>query len=106
MLTEAVTAAAAWYMASADIDDPQAYPGSFGTVLAKFPPTLLVTGTRSLDMSPAIAAHSRLLRPGVDTYLYVMEGGWHGASISANGSREKHDANTYIARWFCQHLSP
>ena len=61
--------------------------------------------TRSVDMSPAIVAHARFLKLGVDSSLYILEGGWHGAHISATSTPEAHDANAYIARWFEQHLA-
>jgi acetyl esterase/lipase len=86
-------------------NDPVGYPGSSDPTLAKFPPTLFVTGTRALDMSAAITSHARLLKLGVDSSLYVMEGGWHAASYGTRGSPEEVDVNTYIGRWFDQHLS-
>jgi monoterpene epsilon-lactone hydrolase len=95
-----------WYMEGVDISDPRAYPGSSETVLAKFPPTLLLSGTRSFDMSPAVYAHARFLKLGVDSYLYVIEGGWHGAAVAfTEGTPEAHDAKAYIAAWFEQHLT-
>jgi epsilon-lactone hydrolase len=97
--------ASGWYMAGADPTDPQAYPASSDSVLSRFPPTLFLTGTRALDLSPAIVAHARLLKLGVDSYLYIMEGGWHAAHAGAVGTPEARDANAYVARWFEQHLA-
>ena len=56
-------------------------------------------------MSAIVVSHARLLKLGVDSYLYVTEGGWHGAVFQAVASREAHDANAYIAHWFDQHLT-
>jgi acetyl esterase/lipase len=75
------------------------------TVLSRFPSTLFVTGGRALDMSAAVTSHARLLKLGVDSYLYVMEGAWHAASYGTRGSPEERDVNTYIGRWFGQHLA-
>jgi lysophospholipase L1-like esterase len=91
-------------MQGAKPDDPIAYPGISDAVLAKFPATLLLTGTRAYDMSATIVAHSKLLKLGVDSQLYVLEGGWHGAHVMAAGTPEAHDANAYVARWFDQRL--
>jgi hypothetical protein len=38
-----------------------------------------ITGTRSFNMSLVIVCHARFLKLGVDSYLYVMEGGQHGS---------------------------
>jgi len=52
----------AGYMANADLTDPRAYPGASDSALAKFPPSLLMTGTRTMDASMSIAAHARFLQ--------------------------------------------
>jgi hypothetical protein len=68
-----------------------------------FPATLWVTGTRSFGMSPVIA---RLLKPGIDSHLYVMEGGRHGAfHIGHHMTPEGQDIILYVARWFRRHLA-
>lgn len=92
------------YMQSADPGDARAFPALSDEVLAKFPATLLISGTRSGEMSGVIHAHARFLKLGVDSSLYLMEGGWHGAMDSAEGTPEGHDVNAYVARWFVQHL--
>jgi monoterpene epsilon-lactone hydrolase len=94
-----------WYMRTAEADDPRAYPGSSDEVLAKFPPALFLVGTREAAASLAIASHARLLKLGVDSSLYVMEGATHAAHIMAVGTPEARDANAYIAHWFNQHLA-
>jgi len=62
------------YMAEAPADDPVAYPGSSDAVLARFPPTLVVTGSRAVDFSAAVESHRRLARLGAHASLYVMDG--------------------------------
>ena len=79
--------------------------GYMDAVLAKFPPTLVLTGIRAVDMSAAVVTHRRLAALGVDASLYVMEGGWHAASYGTRGSPEEVDVNTYIGRWFGEQLS-
>lgn len=94
-----------WYMEGTDLRDPLAYPASSDDVLAKFPPTLLLVGTRELAMSAAIATNTRLLRLGVDSTIYMMEGAPHASHVLAVGTPEAKDANAYIATWFDRHLS-
>lgn len=93
------------YMEAADVNDPKAYPGCSDAVLARFPATLFLTGTRSYEMSATVVAHARFLKLGVDSSLYVIEGAWHAAHLMAIGTIEAHDANVYIAHWFDQHLA-
>jgi monoterpene epsilon-lactone hydrolase len=93
------------YMSDVPANDPVGYPGSSDEVLRKFPPTLILTGTRALDMSAAVASHRTLSRLGVNASLYVMEGGWHAASYGTRGSAEEIDVNTYIGKWFADRLA-
>jgi epsilon-lactone hydrolase len=94
------------YLGAVNDNDASAYPGASDKVLAKFPPTLFLSGTRAVDMSPSISSHAHLLKLGVDSSLYLIEGGWHGANSGrTEDSPEEHDANAYIARWFAQHLA-
>lgn len=65
------------YFEGANLSDPLVSPAVDPAVLAKFPPTLLITGTRAADLSPAIVTHSRLLDAGVRSQLIVGEGMGH-----------------------------
>jgi acetyl esterase/lipase len=102
---KAILEPSSWYMKSAASSDPSAFPGSFEAVLAKFPPTLLLVGSREPALSPVIVAHAKFLKLGVDSSLYVMEGATHAAHVMAVNTPEAHDANAYIAHWFNQHLA-
>jgi acetyl esterase/lipase len=93
-----------WYLEDVSNTDPLAYPGSSDAVLAKFPPTLFLSGTRAFEMSPAIIGHARLLKLGVDSSLYIVEGGGHGGAVP-EGTPEAWDTKVYIAHWFDQHLA-
>jgi acetyl esterase/lipase len=94
-----------WYMAGANASDPDAYPGASDAVLTKFPATLFLTGTRDPGSSATFAAHARMLRLGVDSSLYVMEGAPHATHVVAPQTPEAQDANAYIARWFESRLA-
>jgi acetyl esterase/lipase len=58
-------------------NDPSAWPGYHLDIMASFPPTLIITGTRAMDLSPAIFTNSQLLKAGVASTLIVGEGMGH-----------------------------
>jgi acetyl esterase/lipase len=91
------------YFAGADPDDPLVAPASSPAVLAMFPPTLVVTGTRSFELSNAVYTHAQLVKNGVDADLHVWEGMFHGFFYNPDvpESRECYDV---IVRFFAQHL--
>ncbi|MET0251055.1 MAG: alpha/beta hydrolase [Novosphingobium sp.] len=65
------------YFSACDPRDASVSPGYHPDVLARFPPTLIITGTRALDLSPAIYTNSQLLKAGVRSTLIVGEGMGH-----------------------------
>ncbi len=65
------------YFKGADVDGPVVSPALHLDVLAKFPPTLVTTGTRAADLSPAVFTNSQLIKAGVDSRLIVAEGMGH-----------------------------
>jgi acetyl esterase/lipase len=65
------------YFRGADPRDPLVQPGLSPALLAKFPPTLLITGTRDMTMSSVVYSNELLHRAGVPTELHVWEGMWH-----------------------------
>jgi acetyl esterase/lipase len=87
------------YFAEARADDPLAAPASSQAVLAKFPPTLMITTTRGFDLSSAVHTHSLLVRAGVDADLHVWDGLFHGFfyNVEVPESRECYDV---IVRFF------
>lgn len=94
-----------WYMESADANDSRAYPGLSDTLLAKFPPTLFLSGTRDFALSASVTSHARLVKLGVDSSLYIIEGASHCAHVFAVDTPEAHDAQAYAARWLTTHLT-
>lgn len=61
------------YFAEANLADPIISPALHEEVMVQFPPSLIITGTRAMDMSPAIYTNSQLIRAGVDSTLIVGE---------------------------------
>ncbi len=92
------------YLAGTNQNDPLVTPGLFPDVLAKFPPTLLVTSTRDSAMSNALVTNIALLKAGVTTQLLVLEGTGHGEFTFLAGTRETTDAYAIIWNFFDQHL--
>jgi acetyl esterase/lipase len=66
------------YFAGADPNDSLVSPAASPEVLAQFPPTLIVTGTRAFELSNAVYTHTQLVKLGVDAALHVWEGMFHG----------------------------
>lgn len=91
------------YFANVDMRDPIVSPALHPEVMAKFPPTLLLTGTRAMDMSPAIYTNSQLLKAGVRSTLIVGEGQGH-CYIYLPQFPESQDAYQVIANFFRENL--
>lgn len=65
------------YFAGADLGDPLVFPGDHQAVLARFPPSLLVTGSRDFAASSVTVMHRRLRAAGVDASLLYFDGMGH-----------------------------
>ncbi|GGC01002.1 esterase [Novosphingobium endophyticum] len=68
--------------------------------LGYYPPTLWLVGTRAPEMSGAATGHASLLKKGVESQLYVIEGGWHSSYSTAPETPESQAAMRYVAHWF------
>jgi monoterpene epsilon-lactone hydrolase len=91
------------YFSSVDPNDPLVSPINSPEILAKFPPTLIITGTRAFEMSSAVYTHSRLVKLGVDAELHVWEGLFHGFFYNPDVP-ESRDAYDVIVKFFDRHL--
>jgi len=91
------------YFAGADRNDPLISPAMHPEVLAKFPPTLIITGTRAPDLSAAVFTHSQLVKAGVPGDLIVGEGMDH-CYINWANLPEAQDAYQAIVKFFRDHL--
>jgi epsilon-lactone hydrolase len=92
------------YFAGADLQGPEVSPAFHPDVLAKFPPALIITGTRAMDMSPAIVTNSALIKAGVPSTLIVGEGMGH-CYIYQSDLPESRDAHRAIVDFFQARLS-
>ncbi|MFT3964803.1 MAG: alpha/beta hydrolase [Sphingobium sp.] len=91
------------YFRTVKMDDPLVSPAAHPEVAAKFPPTLIITGTRAMDMSPAVYTHSQLLKANVRSQLIVGEGMGHCYIYQAR-LPEARDAYDEIVKFFDANL--
>lgn len=91
------------YFSTAGTRDPLVSPINSPEVLAQFPPTLLITGTRDFALSGAIHTDTELSKAGVQTELHVWEGLFHGFFYNADVP-ESRDAFNVMVRFFDKHL--
>lgn len=91
------------YFDGADLGDKIISPALYPEVIAKFPPTLIITGTRAMDMSPAVFTNSQLLKAGVKSTLMVGEGMDH-CFIYQSALPEARDAYAVIVKFFRENL--
>jgi len=78
-------------------------PGAMAAALARFPPTLLISGTRDMELSAVLRTNEMLGDAGVVTELHVWEGMWH-SFFSDPELPESQAAYRVMARFFERHL--
>jgi monoterpene epsilon-lactone hydrolase len=93
------------YLSEARLDDPLVSPALHPEILAKFPPTLFITGTRDKAMSSALFMHARLVRAGVLAELHIWDGTWHASTYDAD-IPESREAFQLMAKFFQTPLAP
>jgi acetyl esterase/lipase len=91
------------YFAGVSYGDPIAFPGDFDEVLARFPPTLLMSSTRDYSMSPMINMHRRLVRQDIETELHLFDGFGHAGYLNMYVP-EATEAARILGRFFDKHL--
>jgi acetyl esterase/lipase len=72
--------------------------------LAKFPPTLLISGTRDMALSAVLRSDDLLTRAGAVAELHVWEGMWH-SFFSDPELPESKAAYAVIAEFFDRRLA-
>jgi monoterpene epsilon-lactone hydrolase len=91
------------YFSGTDPKDPLIAPLNSPEILAKFPPTLIITGTRAFEFSAAVHTHTQLVKLGVDAQLHVWEGLFHGFFYNVDVPESK-EAFNVIIEFFSRHL--
>lgn len=91
------------YFEGADLSSPLVSPVESAQVIAGFPPSLLVTGTRAMDLSGTVHSHFTMKKQGVNAELLVAEGLGHCYIYDAS-LPEARDTIDMIADFFDRHL--
>lgn len=91
------------YFKGADANDPLVSPVRDPAVLARFPPTLLITATRDFAMSSALDTHRALVRANVEADLHVFDGLQHFFFGDVDLPESK-DAFQVMVNFFDKHL--
>jgi epsilon-lactone hydrolase len=91
------------YFAGASTEDPMVEPMKFPEVLARFPPTLLITGSRDSMASAVYHSQALLSNAGVQTELHVWDGMWHAFFMNPD-LPESREVYQVIVRFFDRHL--
>ena len=91
------------YFAGTSPTDPLAAPAESPDLLARFPPSLIVTATRGFELSSAVVTHARLVKAGAQSDLHVWEGMFHGFFYNADVPESK-DCFDVIVKFFDSRL--
>ena len=95
-------AAARLYAGSHDLKEPLLSP-VYGE-LSRFPPTILISGTRDLFLSNTVRVHQKLLQSGVRAELLVFEGESHAQYEFATTAPECAAAFQEVGQFFDRNL--
>ena len=93
------------YFEGVSADDPLVAPGDHDDLLARFPPTVLISGTRDFALGGVLASHRKLDRLGVEADLHVWEGLGHATFAFNPRLPESDEVHEVIARFFDEHLA-
>lgn len=91
------------YFSNADPKDPLVSPINSPQILAKFPPTLLISGTRDFALSGTLFTDTQLTKQGVPVELHIWEGLFHGFFYNADLPESK-DAFNVMIKFFDRNL--
>lgn len=92
------------YLKDADPSDPMVFPARSAEVMARFPPSLLISATRDQALSSVVYFHSQLVTLGVAADLHVWEGLGHAFFFDPDlpQSREVYEV---VTKFFDAHLT-
>ena len=91
------------YFSNASAKDPLVYPISSERVLAGFPPTLLLAGSRDFTVSSLFRVQAALSRVGVEAELHVWDGMWHAFLMDPDLPESK-ELFQVVVTFFDRHL--
>ncbi len=85
--------------------DPVVAPGDHDDLLARFPPALLISGTRDFALGGVLASHNKLVSLGVEADLHVWEGLGHATFAFNPRLPESDEVHNVIVGFFDRHLA-
>ena len=91
------------YFKGVDPNDPLAFPVRSAKVMAGFPPSLLIAGTRDVALSSVVYTHSVLVAQGIDARLHIWEGLGHGFFLDPDLPQSR-EVYSVVAKFFDTHL--
>lgn len=91
------------YLSEASASDPLVLPINSPALLKRFPPTLLIAGSRDFTVSSLFAAQAALTNAGVDAELHVWDGLWHAFFFDPD-LPESQQVYRVVVRFFDRHL--
>jgi acetyl esterase/lipase len=91
------------YFKGASAADPLVFPINSPRVLAKFPPTLLIAGSRDFTVSSLFRAQAALTQAGVEAQLHVWDGMWHAFFMDPD-LPESQEVYRVVVNFFDRHL--
>lgn len=92
------------YLDPASREDPLAYPIASQAVLAEFPATLLLSGTRSFELSMALDSHNKLTQAGAPSRFHAWDGMNHAFFYNSE-LPESREAYAIMVDFFETHLA-
>jgi monoterpene epsilon-lactone hydrolase len=69
------------YLKDVAFDDPRVAPGVDPRIIGRFPPSLLIAGSRDFAASSVTTMHRRLVAQRVHAELFLFDGLWHAFHI-------------------------
>ena len=91
------------YLSEASPSDPLVLPVNSPALLKRFPPTLLIAGSRDFMASSLYAAQAALTDAGVEAELHVWDGLWHAFFFNPD-LPESRQVYGVVVRFFDRHL--
>jgi len=91
------------YFKGASLTNSLVFPIVSEDIMEKFPPSLLIAGTRDFVLGPIVKTHTELRRLGVEADLVVWEGLAHAFHFNAE-IPESREAYNIIVDFFEEHL--
>jgi len=91
------------YFSNISLSDPLVLPMNSRQVLKKFPPTLLIAGSRDFAMSSVCQTDVELRKAGVDTELHIWDGMWH-SFFNNPDLPESREMYAMVVSFFDRHL--